>query len=87
VNALLFLVFAYGAMATAFLGRLWLVERRKRRDLEQCFDESDSERLQLRAFVDRVVAYRHTSPDGAVHVLDPRDVEAVVVDFPTTRPD
>jgi len=58
------------------------IERRKYRDLSECFDESDAERLQLRAFVDRVVAYRHTSPDGAVHVLHPSEVEAVVLDFP-----
>lgn len=56
-------------------------EQRTSRDLAELLDESEAERLQLRAFAERhrrrVIAYRHTARDGEVRVLDPAEVEVV----------
>lgn len=40
-------------------GAAYLRTRRKYRDLEECFDESDAERMQLRAYVDRQLLKQH----------------------------
>lgn len=68
----------------------WALERQRVADRDQLLDESEAERLQLREWyerehperayqpVGRIVGYRHTSRDGTVSMLDPREVDVVV---------